>query len=239
VSRARAQEAKVRGLVARGGGPTGPAGPAGPVGPTGAPGSNGGQGPAGSAGATGPTGPTGATGVGSQGVAGPTGPTGPTGATGATGAGVTLAQVYPIGCLYLSTNSTNPAASLGFGTWAAFGAGRVPVGFDASQAEFDTDEETGGTKAHTLTVGELPSHTHIQDSHTHIQNSFAPRIINSGTAGTVGVQGASAASNANASNSATTAVNQSATAVNQSTGGGAAHNNLQPYIVIRMWKRTA
>jgi hypothetical protein len=59
------------------------------------------------------------------------------------------------------------------------------------------------------------SHNHIQDSHNHTQNSFAPRIVNSGTAGTVGVQGASTASNANASNSPTTATNQAATATNQ------------------------
>jgi len=56
------------------------------------------------------------------------------------------------------------------------------------------------------------NHTHpiVDPGHTHVQNSFAPRIINSGTAGTVGVQGASAASNANASNAATTATNQTA-----------------------------
>jgi len=59
------------------------------------------------------------------------------------------------------------------------------------------------------------AHNHIQDAHNHTQNSFAPRIINSGTAGTVGVQGASAASNANASNAPTTATNQQATATNQ------------------------
>jgi microcystin-dependent protein len=185
--------------------------------------------------------------------------------TGGGGGGAEAA--YPVGSIYLSTNSTNPATSLGFGTWAAFGAGRVPVGFDAGQTEFDADEETGGAKTHTLTSGEMPSHTHVQNSHNHTQNShnhtqnsFAPRIVNSGTAGTVGVQGASTASNANASNAATTATNQAATATNQAatatnqdttatnqaatatnqnTGGGGAHNNLQPYIVVRMWKRTA
>ena len=66
--------------------------------------------------------------------------------------------------------------------------------------------------AHTHTQN---SHNHTQDAHNHTQNSFAPRILNSGTAGTVGVQGASAASNANASNAATTATNQAATATNQ------------------------
>jgi hypothetical protein len=80
-----------------------------------------------------------------------------------------IAAVYPVGSLYLSTNSTNPATSLGFGTWVAFGAGRVPVGFDAAQTEFDADEETGGTKtvasagtcsAPTFTGSALAAHTH-------------------------------------------------------------------------------
>jgi microcystin-dependent protein len=51
---------------------------------------------------------------------------------------------------------------LGFGTWAAFGAGRVLVGLDAGDVDFDTVEETGGAKTHTLTVDEMPSHTHTQ-----------------------------------------------------------------------------
>ena len=55
--------------------------------------------------------------------------------------------IYPIGSIYINaTDSTNPATLLGFGTWTAFGAGRVPVGFDAGQVEFDTAEETGGAK---------------------------------------------------------------------------------------------
>lgn len=158
-----------------------------------------------------------------------------------------------MGSVFVSVVSTSPATLLGGGTWVAFGAGRVLVGLDAGDADFDTAEEVGGAKTHTLSVAEMPAHTHVQDAHTHVQNShnhtqnsFAPRIINSGTAGTVGVQGASSASNANASNAATTATNQAATAVNQNatatnqnTGGGGAHNNLQPYVVVYMWKRTA
>lgn len=49
--------------------------------------------------------------------------------------------------------------------------GRVPVGHDSGQTEFDALGETGGEKEHQLTVGEMPSHTHIQDPHTHLQNS--------------------------------------------------------------------
>lgn len=182
-------------------------------------------------------------------------------------AGGDLSSVWPVGSVFISVVSTNPGTLLGFGTWSAFGAGRVLVGLDSGQTEFDTVEETGGAKTHTLTSAEMPAHTHVQDAHTHTQNShnhtqdshnhtqnsFAPRIINSGTAGTVGVQGASAASNANASNAATTAtnqaatatnqaataVNQNATATNQNTGGGGAFSVMNPYIVTYFWKRTA
>ncbi len=49
--------------------------------------------------------------------------------------------------------------------------GRVPVGLDSGQTEFDALAETGGAKTHTLTSAEMPSHTHTQDAHTHTQNS--------------------------------------------------------------------
>ena len=67
--------------------------------------------------------------------------------------------IYPVGSIYISVSSTNPSTLFG-GTWTAWGAGRVPVGIDASQTEFDTVEETGGAKTHTLTVDEIPSHYH-------------------------------------------------------------------------------
>lgn len=143
---------------------------------------------------------------------------------------------FPIGAVFIAVVSTNPATLLGYGSWAAFGAGRVMVGLDAGDTDFDAAEETGGAKTHTLSATEMPVHTHTQDAHTHTQNAhthtqdshnhtqdahghtqnaFTPRIVNSGTAGTVGVQGASSASNANASNAATTATNQNTTATNQ------------------------
>jgi hypothetical protein len=72
---------------------------------------------------------------------------------------VTLAvknELYPVGSIYTNaTSSTNPGTLLGFGTWTAFGAGRVMVGLDAGNALFDTAEETGGS-ADAIVV----SHTH-------------------------------------------------------------------------------
>lgn len=125
-----------------------------------------------------------------------------------------LKRVYPVGCIYTSTNSTNPATSLGFGTWSAFGAGRVPVGFDSGQTEFDTDEETGGFKTHTLTEAEMPAHVHDDDGTGYLVRKSGALQMSAGS--TYGLM-----------------------TTTQSTGGGGAHNNLQPYIVVRMWKRTA
>ena len=71
-----------------------------------------------------------------------------------------LIGAYPIGSIYMNAGvATNPATLLGFGTWAAFGAGRVIVGFNAGDTLFDTLEETGGSK--DAVVG---SHTHSRNS---------------------------------------------------------------------------
>ena len=141
-------------------------------------------------------------------------------------------QAFPVGSVFIAVVATNPGTLLGYGTWVAFAAGRVLVGIDAGQAEFDTVRETGGAKTHTLTTAETPSHTHVQDAHSH--------IITSQTATTGGAtsyeHGTLDTSSAEAEATETTATT---VAVNQSTGGGGAHNNLQPYLVVHMWERTA
>jgi hypothetical protein len=111
-------------------------------------------------------------------------PAGPTATAGsnttqlATTAFVTAAlqAVYPIGSIYVNaTSSSNPSTLLGFGTWEAFGAGRMMVGLNASDALFDTAEETGGSKdaivvSHTHSVTD-PGHTHnIQGSGHQVGN---------------------------------------------------------------------
>lgn len=158
--------------------------------------------------------------------------------------GASISSAWPIGSVFISVVSTNPSTLLGFGTWSAFAAGRVLVGIDAGQTEFDTVEETGGAKTHTLTESEMPSHTHVQDAHTHIQNSHTHSISGGSSDDTSAPFTGPDASTSTATAfgggiGSTTAVNQNATATNQNTGGGQAHNNLQPYIVVYMWKRTA
>ena len=129
-----------------------------------------------------------------------------------------LAALHPVGSIYINaTSSTNPGTLLGFGTWTAFGAGKVMVGLDSTDTDFDTAEETGGAKTHTLTTDEMPAHTH---SHTD------DRTFQLGTA-------------ASGSGVATNTSNVAQSRTTGSTGGGNAHNNLQPYVVVDMWKRTA
>src|SRR3990172_7594580 len=77
----------------------------------------------------------------------------------------------PVGFVFISVVSTNPATLLGYGTWSAFGAGRVLVGLDSGDTDFDTVEETGGAKTVTLDATMIPAHTHTQNAHTHTQDS--------------------------------------------------------------------
>lgn len=160
--------------------------------------------------------------------------------------GAATQAAWPIGSVFIAVVSTNPASLLGFGTWAAFGAGRVIVGRDGADVQFDVAEETGGEKTHILTENELATHTHVQYAHTHVQNAHAHSERASAGGGSTndfeiatnrsstpsGVTSPSTTGN-------TTAVNQDATAVNYYTGLSWEHNNLQPYIVAYMWKRTA
>jgi hypothetical protein len=127
--------------------------------------------------------------------------------------------LYPVGCIYITTIATNPQDLFG-GTWVAWGTGRVPVGIDAAQTEFNTVEKTGGEKTHTLSIPETPAHAH--GVKTNSANGVETSTDNSARAGWNGFVWESK------SGYGTT-----------STGGGGAHNNLQPYITCYMWKRTA
>ena len=131
------------------------------------------------------------------------------------------AAAYPVGSVYTSVVATNPNSLLGLGTWVAFGSGRVLVGINASDSDFNTVEETGGAKtdSHTLTLNEIPSHVH----------------------GYTGVQG-----NGNPDGSSDSVAAGQPTSYPRQTeldyeGGGAAHSHdiVQPYIVVYFWKRTA
>jgi len=75
-------------------------------------------------------------------------------------------MLYPVGVIYMSVNATSPATLFG-GTWTAWGTGRVPVGVDTADTDFNTVEKVGGEKTHLLTAAEMP-HTRIFRMHTRI-----------------------------------------------------------------------
>ena len=138
-----------------------------------------------------------------------------------------MQRMYPIGSIYFSAVGTNPSELFGFGTWQAWGAGRVPVGVDASQTEFNAVEKTGGEKAHALTINEMPSHTHEISYRPIGDPSDDPFALFKSDGGITGTY-----------NSPGTELSQDALEA-KAAGGGQAHNNLQPYITCYMWKRTA
>ncbi|AHF89521.1 tail protein [Opitutaceae bacterium TAV5] len=99
--------------------------------------------------------------------------------------------LMPVGHIYVTVNNTNPAALLGFGTWARWGEGRSLTGFSTSDADFNAVEKTGGNKTVTLTVAQLPAHTHNNaaqtitttsaGAHTHATNSVTVTTTNAGS----------------------------------------------------------
>jgi hypothetical protein len=155
-------------------------------------------------------------------------------------AGTTVATVaaiqalYPVGSIYINAGvTTNPATLFGFGTWVAFGAGRVMVGLNASDPLFDALEETGGSKdatlvshTHSATVND-PTHSHTVSTSTRVSYS-APGSVEAASEDVGG-----------SSNTIVNASNTGITVTNSTTGSSATNANLQPYITVAMWKRTA
>ena len=140
----------------------------------------------------------------------------------------TMQAIYPVGSIYINaSNATNPATLLGFGTWTAFGAGKVLVSQDTGDASFDVLEETGGSKdaivvSHTHTLTD-PGHSHTVTNSNCIAGSS--QYMNGGTGPT--------AYGTPVTDTKTTGISIA------SAGSSGTNGNLQPYVVVKMWKRTA
>tara|TARA_B100002019_G_scaffold223257_1_gene196152 strand:+ start:4595 stop:5770 length:1176 start_codon:yes stop_codon:yes gene_type:complete len=148
-------------------------------------------------------------------------------------------MVHPIGSIFQTVHnyadSAAVVAAIGGTTWVRFGEGKVMVGYNASDTDFDTAEETGGAKTHTLTEAQLPAHRH-----------FLFRNVGVGNIGDTTASLSAAHFYADGSqsyrirkSSATNAFLEPDITLSGQTGSGSAHNNLQPYVVVYMWKRTA
>ncbi len=128
---------------------------------------------------------------------------------------------HPVGSLYETDIATNPGTLYG-GTWAAWGGGKVTVGLNTADTSFNTVGKTGGEKTHTLTIAEMPSHTHdIKMRRNEAWDYTALSDYYGDPAGGTGFQ-----------------MEIQMDMYVPYTGGGQAHNNLQPYITTYRWKRT-
>ena len=130
------------------------------------------------------------------------------------GGGITVLDCYPVGSYYeTSDTSFDPNTAWG-GTWVLDSKGRVTVSRDENITDFDTIGETGGEKTVTLKVNEMPNHSH--------NTGGVYTFYGSGSnAGTVMLW------------------SDTGEAKTQATGGGQAHNNMPPYVVVNRWHRTA
>ena len=127
---------------------------------------------------------------------------------------------YPVGSIYMSTSSTNPSTWMKGTIWVRYAKGRVLVGVSESESEFSIVGRTGGEKTHKLTTSEMPNHTH--GFNLNIQHSDGSVV--SGEALTSGLQvGGRSRYKGNTA----------------AAGEDVAHNNLQPYISVYIWHRTA
>lgn len=118
--------------------------------------------------------------------------------------------------------------------------GRADIGSGTgSSLTARTLGQSGGSETHTLTESEMPSHTHIQNSHNHTQNphshAFSWTVVSGGNPNHLETTMTARANYDDGSvrknTGDTTATNNASTATNQNTGGGSAHNNMQPFLV--------
>lgn len=155
---------------------------------------------------------------------------------------ISFDQIYPIGAIYMSTVSTNPATLFKIGNWEALPAGRVLLAQGTSTWGVNYSAgNTGGEDKHTLTVSESAPHNHtgsattsgsththaltMQASHGKSGNGGVPRFSDGDVWSPYKTQNLSAAGE-----------HSHAITINNS-GGGQAHNNMQPYLSVYMWKR--
>lgn len=168
------------------------------------------------------------------------------------------ARKIPVGGLYLSTVSTNPATALGYGTWTAYAQGRALIGVGNNGESDWTAGEERGSEEHTLTEDELADHVHniippmavTEEDGEHHHRAFiggSNQPTDDGlpveAGDTRNVQ--STGNNGSLQNFKTGGFGEHSHELNidpfdsESTGLGDPHNNVQPSIAVYVWRRTA
>ena len=145
-------------------------------------------------------------------------------------------DAYPVGSFYFSANATSPATLFG-GTWEQLEQGRVLL----SQGTNYPAGSTGGEATHTLTVAEMPSHNHAGSTNTVADHEHGYRYKKTASASSGSQWYVDAGSFTETTGSITTlpAGSHSHTVTINNNGSSQAHNNLQPYLSVYIWKRVS
>ena len=128
-------------------------------------------------------------------------------------------EIYPVGSIYMSVNSTNPSILFG-GTWE-----QLEDKFLLGAGNTYTAGTTGGEATHTLTIAETPQHRHNLNNNGNTNLAITINAVGGGN--NYNMQYSSGASE------------NGPYILTSYVGGGQAHNNMPPYLTVYMWKRTA
>jgi len=150
-----------------------------------------------------------------------------------------LINLYPVGSIYINAGvATNPGTLMGFGTWERYGDGKLIVSQDSTDSDFNDLTDTGGSKTVTLTNAQIPGHTHSGAAYYKIDGG-----------GQTDPSGETERTFFHENNGHTTTTGSDssygrANLLTNTGGGGTApgggsHDNMPPYVVAYMWKRTA
>lgn len=164
----------------------------------------------------------------------------------------TLERMWPVGSVYINaSDDTNPGTTIGFGTWEVFATGRMLLGVDESDTDFNAVGKTGGAKTVALTEAQNGRHRHSVDppntstssnSHSHNISSILDNLgggsTNNALTSYPGANIRIVSNKSTSSHSHSHSVN--IPAFNSAySGNGEAHDNMSPWVTVYMWRRTS
>ena len=141
------------------------------------------------------------------------------------------AAFYPVGAIFLSTNGVDPATSLGFGTWTQISQGRTLIGEGTGGGATYSNGDTGGDKDAII-----PTHNH---SGTTTSAGNHAHTFSTGLGESSGGTHAVRAFNPNSSQTTSSAGSHTHSLSINNAGESAVDKNMQPYLVVYIWERTA